>query len=396
MKAYYRVWADIDLDAIRGNVAAVKEKVKAGTKIFAVIKADGYGHGAIPIAKVIDDITDEYGVAILEEGVALRRAGIKKPVLILGYTAKQQYAEMIKYDIMTTVFHFDMAKEISEEACRQGKTAKIHLALDTGMTRIGFQLKEESIEEIRRIASLPNLEIAGCFTHFAKADEEDASFTRIQFQRYMEFVKRLENEGVTIPLCHVANSAAIMEFPEMQLDMVRSGIVTYGLYPSEEVKKEHLALKPAMSIRTHVSHVKEVEKGVGISYGSTYVTSKKTMVATIPVGYADGYPRALSNTGRVLIHGQSAPILGRVCMDQFMVDVTGIDGVHPGDLVTLVGNDQAETISVEELSGQAHSFNYEFVCDVGKRVPRIYHYQNRVVGTMDYYDADGKDLSLEL
>lgn len=396
MKAYYRVWADIDLDAIRGNVAAVREKIDPDTKIFAVIKADGYGHGAIPIAKVIDDITDEYGVAILEEGIALRNAGITKPVLILGYTAKQQYAEMIKYDIMTTVFHYDMAKDISEEAVKQNKTAKIHLAVDTGMTRIGFLLNEESIGEIKQIALLPNVEIAGCFTHFAKADEKDPGFTKIQFQRYTDFIGQLKKEGVAVPIRHVANSAAIMEFPAMQLDMVRSGIITYGLYPSEEVEKDHLSIRPAMSVRAHVSHVKEVEAGVGISYGSTFVTSRKTMVATIPAGYADGYPRALSNIGRVLIHGHSAPILGRVCMDQFMVDVTGIDGVEPGDVATLVGKDGSEEITVEELADQAYSFNYEFVCDVGKRVPRIYHYQNRVVGTMDYYDGDGRDLQLEV
>lgn len=396
MKSYYRVWADIDLDAIRGNVAAVRKKINPETKIFAVIKADGYGHGAIPIAKVIDDIADEYGVAVLEEGIALRKAGITKPVLILGYSAKQQYAEMIKYDIMTTVFHYNMAKDISSEAVKQNKTAKIHLALDTGMTRIGFLLNEDSIYEIKRIAALPNVEIAGCFTHFAKADEKDPSFTKVQFQRYMDFVSRLKKEGVEIPVCHVANSAAIMEFPEMQLDMVRSGIITYGLYPSEEVLKEHLTIRPAMSIRAHVSHVKEVEAGVGISYGSTFVTKKKTVVATIPVGYADGYPRALSNVGRVLIHGQTAPIIGRVCMDQFMVDVTEIKGVEPEDVATLVGKDGQEEITVEELAGQAHSFNYEFVCDVGKRVARIYHYKNQTVGTMDYYDGDGSDLQLEL
>lgn len=385
MKEYYRVQANIDLDAICNNIKRSKERLKEGTKIMAIIKADGYGHGAVPVAKVLDSLVDAYGIAIVEEGIELREAGIKKPILILGYTPKPLYSEMIEYDIMATVFTYEMAEEIAKEARKQNKTAKIHIKLDTGMSRIGFALTEESIETILRISKLEGIEIAGCFSHFARADEKDKTFTYVQLERYLDFVNQLEEKGVHIPMKHIANSAAIMELPETCLDMVRSGIITYGLYPSKEVEQSKLFLEPAMSIIAHVSYVKELEAGVGISYNSTYVTERKTRVATIPVGYGDGYPRALSSKGRVLIHGKSAPILGRVCMDQFMIDVTDIPEAAMGDRVTLVGKDGNEEITVEELSEMSGSFNYEYVCDVGKRIPRVYYYQGKKVGTSDCY-----------
>lgn len=387
MKEYYRVWAEIDLDAICFNLKETKKRIKPGTKIMAVIKADGYGHGAVPIAKVLDSIVDAYGVAILEEGIELRRAGITKPILVLGYTQPELYSLMIEYNIMTTVFQFDMAQRMSQEAIRQGKIAKIHIKLDTGMSRIGFYPTIESREEIKKIKRLPGIEIDGLFTHFAKADEANKEFTNIQFERYMNFIKQLEQEEIDIPVKHVSNSAGIIDIPDVNLNMVRSGISTYGLYPSEEVEKRNLKLKPAMSIRAKISYVKEVEPGIGISYGSTFVTQRKTKVATIPVGYGDGYPRALSNQARVLIHGKSAPILGRICMDQFMIDVTEIEDVSMGDIVTLVGEDGTEQIQVEELSQIAYSFPYEFVCDVGKRIPRVYYYKQQKVGTLDFYNC---------
>lgn len=374
---YYRVSANINLDAIRDNIKETRKIVKPDTKIMAVIKADGYGHGAVPIAKEIDDLVDAFAVAIVEEGIELRKAGFQKPILILGYTAKEQIEEVIAYDITQTVFQYEMAKAMDEEAGRQGKTAKIHIKLDTGMGRIGFLPREESLEEIVKIKSLPHINLEGIFTHFACADMIDKASAYQQLREFLEFVEELEKLGIVFPIKHVSNSAGIMEMKNANLDMVRIGISLYGLYPSEEVNPSNLCLEPAMEIKSHVSFVKELEAGHGIGYGSTFITNRHMKIATIPVGYGDGYPRALSNKGRVLIHGASAPIIGRICMDQFMVDVTEITDIKQGDEVTLVGRDGQENITVEELANMAYSFNYEFVCNVGKRIPRIF-YKNRV------------------
>lgn len=382
---YYRVHADVNLDAIYHNIEETRKIVKPDTKIMAIIKADGYGHGAIPIAKILEPIIDAYGIAIIEEGIELRECGITKPLLILGVTPLPLYSKLIEYDIMPTIFSYESAERLSEEAKKQNKKAKIHIAVDTGMSRIGFQINQESVEIIKRINQLEWVEIDGCFTHFATADESDKSFTLEQLKRFQNFVAQLEQEGIQIPTKHVSNSAGIIEFPDAQFDMVRSGISTYGLYPSEEVNKAVLPLQPAMEIKSYITYVKTLEAGVGISYGQTFVTKEKTKVATIPVGYADGYPRALSNQGYVLIHGQKAAILGRICMDQFMVDVTNIPGVCEGDIVTLVGIDKDASITVEELAAMSHSFNYEFVCDIGKRVPRVYYYRGEKIGTYDFY-----------
>lgn len=376
---YYRASANIDLDAICNNIDNTRKILGYETKLMVILKADGYGHGAVPIAKALLDMAvDSFGIAILEEGIELRKAGIDKPILVLGYTPKGQYKKLVEYNITQTIFQYNTAKELSEEALSQGKTAKVHIKVDTGMSRIGFFDDEESIEEIKKISELKGIEIEGIFSHFACADEEDKTSANGQLMRFLAFTKKLEEEGIKIPIKHIANSAAIIDIPEAKLDMVRSGIATYGLYPSEEVKKDVLALKPAMEIKSHVSYVKEVESGVGVSYGSTYVTKGKTKIATIPVGYGDGYPRQLSSKGRVLIHGMSAPIIGRVCMDQFMVDVTNIPDVCQGDTVTLIGRDKEEFISVEEVANMSYSFNYEFICNVGKRIPRIYYRNNKV------------------
>ncbi len=385
MREYYRVQANINLDAIYDNVRNAKQLLRPETKLMAVIKADGYGHGAVEIAKTVDGLVDAYGVAILEEGIELRRAGIDKPILILGFTPQPQYKAMIDYQISTAVFQLDMAERLSQAAVMGGKSAGIHLKLDTGMSRIGFALDDAALEHILKIAELPGIRIEGCFSHFARMDEADKTRAMEQFSRFCSFVSRLEDAGIRIPIKHISNSAGIIEAPEVHLDMVRDGICIYGLYPSEEVQKDRLPLVPAMELKAWVSYVKELEAGVEIGYGGTYTTSRKTKVATVPVGYADGYPRCLSNTGRVLIRGKSAPIIGRVCMDQFMVDVTDIEGVLEGDEVTLFGRDGEAQISVEEISGMSHSFNYEFVCDVGKRVPRVFYQNGKVVGTKDFY-----------
>ena len=373
LDSYYRVQANVNLKAIRHNIREVKNKLQENTKLMLIIKADAYGHGAIPIAKAIsnDNLADAYGVAIIEEAIELRNAGISLPILVLGFTPKEQYHLVVANDVMQTVFQYEMAKELSMEAKKQGKTAKIHIKIDTGMSRIGFNT-EEGINEIKRIAKLENIQIEGLFSHFAQADESDKSSTMKQLKRYMDFVHRLEREGIHIPVKHISNSAGVLNFPEAEFDMVRCGIVTYGIYPSNEVNKTEVELIPVMEIKTHVIFVKEVDAGVPISYGATYYTKRKTKVATIPVGYADGYSRNLSGCGMVIIHGKFAPIIGRICMDQFMVDVTDIDDINQGDTVTLLGKDGDVCITAEELSEWSHSFPYELVCTVGKRIPRVY------------------------
>ena len=385
MKEYYRVQANINLDAIHDNVKAAKSLTKKGTKLMAIIKADAYGHGAVRVAETLDDIADAYGVAILEEGIELRQAGVTKPILILGYTPAPLYEAMINYDITTAVFKYDMAKEISDTAVKLGKKAKIHIKLDTGMSRIGFKQDDESLETIIKISKLPGIEITGCFTHFARMDEKDKTKAKEQFKRYMDFTKRIEDAGIKIPVKHVSNSAGIIEMPEVNLDMVRDGISVYGMYPSEEVNKKRLPLTPAMEIISYISFIKTLEKDVEIGYGGTFTTTRETKVATIPVGYADGYPRSLSNKGCILINGQRAPIIGRICMDQFMVDITDIKDVHENDKVTLIGHDGDGYISIEEMADLSGSFNYEFVCDIGKRVPKVYYRNGKKIGTKDYY-----------
>lgn len=387
MNQYYRVYAAIDLDAVCHNISEIKKLVGPDTKIMPVIKADGYGHGAVPVAKALNKIgVDGFAVAIIEEGIALRKQGITKPILILGYTSEYQYASLIQYEIEQTVFSYEMAEAISKFAVTMKKEARIHIKVDTGMNRIGFKPTEESVGQVQRIQKLPNIKIQGIFTHFACADEEDKTSARYQKKLFDQFVSKIEEKGIEIPVKHVSNSAAIMDLRECRMDMVRSGIITYGLYPSEEVDKSAIDLKPALSLISHVIHVKEVGPGEGVSYGSTFVTDRKTRIATIPVGYADGYPRALSSRGRVIIRGQYAPIIGRICMDQFMVDVTDIEGVSVMDRVTLVGTDGDKNITVEEAADLAGSFNYEFVCGIGKRVPRVYFQDGKAKEAVDYLE----------
>ncbi len=396
MKKYYRINAEISLDNICDNIKNARKIIDKNTKIMAIIKADGYGHGAVPIAKVLEPFVDAYGISIVEEGTELREAGITKPILILGYAPEQMYDEMIAYDIMPAICDYVMAKKMSERCVLLGKKLKVHIKIDTGMSRIGFRMGEESVEQIVAISKLPNIEIEGIFSHFAKADEIDKSFAKEQLEKFMKMVNDLEKKGIIIPIKHISNSAAIIDMPEANLDMVRSGILTYGLYPSEEVKKERLPLKPAMSLYAYVTMVKELEEGVFVGYGGSFVTTRKTKVATIPAGYGDGYPRALSNQGKVIIHGQFAPIIGRVCMDQFMVDVTEIDNVTTGDKAILIGKALEKEITLEEIGDMSASFNYEAACDVGKRVPRVYIYKGKKVGTCDYYNTAKQAFDLQL
>lgn len=372
MIQYDRTKVVINLDNIRYNVNELKKKVDRSSKVMFVIKADGYGHGAVQIMKYLGDSVDAYGVAVINEAVALRENGCGKLILILGYTPKSCLEYVVKYDISQTVTDYGTARLLSEEAVRQGVYAKIHIKLDTGMGRIGFLPGDESVEIIKKISELPNIIMEGCFTHFSKADEKDLAYTEKQYGTYLDMIDKLEQAGVIFDIKHACNSAAAIQFPDADLDMVRLGIASYGLYPSEDIDKSAISLRPAMEWKTIISYVKTVQPGTKISYGGTYTADSVRKIATVPVGYADGYPRSLSNRGRVIVNGVSAPIVGRVCMDQFMIDVTEIPDVNVEDTVTLVGRDGDELISVEEIADYSNSLNYEVICDVGKRVPREY------------------------
>ncbi len=372
MEQYLRTYAEVDLEAIAHNIEEIRKKVGKEVMIAAVIKADGYGHGSIPVAKRLEKDVDFFCVAAIEEAIELREHGFDLPILILGYTSPSQYEDVVKYQIAQTIYDYETAEQLNIIAETMGQKAKVHIALDTGMNRIGFYWNEHSLEDIEAISKMEHIELEGCFSHFSCADMADKDFSKMQMKVYDDFLDAFEKRGIVIPIKHLCNSAGIMEFDSHRFNMVRSGIITYGLYPSDEVDKTALQLQPALQWKTHVIHVKTVGAGAAVSYGATYVTDGPTRIATISIGYADGYPRALSNKGRVLIHGQSAPIIGRVCMDQLMVNVTHIPNVKVEDVVTLVGRDGNAYISVEEVAELSDSFNYEFVCDISKRVPRIY------------------------
>ena len=387
MDNYKRVYAKIDLDAIRHNIAMVREKVGNEVRVLAVIKADAYGHGAVEVGKHVEDLVDGFALAVIEEAIVLRKAGLSKSMLLLGYTNEVNYPDLLEYDVAQTVYSFEMAQKLSDCAVKHGKTANIHIKVDTGMGRIGFLPNEDSVAEVVRISQLPNLVIEGLFTHFSKADMagEGQEYTREQFEKYQWFSKALDDAGVVVQIHHVANSAGIMEYPDTYLDQVRSGIITYGLYPSDEVDERHLDIRPAMELKSHIVHIKEVPAGYAIGYGGTYVTKDVTRIATIPVGYGDGYPRSLSNKGSVIVNGVLVPIIGRVCMDQFMIDVTNVPDASIGQEVTLMGKEGNAIYSCEEISSLAGSFNYEFCCDVGRRIPRVYYKDGEYYKTVDYF-----------
>lgn len=373
MNRYLRCYVEISLEAIGHNIREVKKRLPEGVKLLGVVKANAYGHGAVPVASYLENQVDYFATATIEEAIELRENGISAPILILGYVSPSQYGDLVEYDITQTIDSYAQALALEKEAARQNRKAKAHLAVDTGMTRIGFQVTEHDADEAAKIADLPHIELEGMFTHFSCADQEDKTYCSMQMEKYDKMTALLAERGVTIPLRHICNSAGIMEFDDHRFEMVRSGIITYGIYPSEEVKKERLDLIPVLSWKSHVIHVKEVGPGIGVSYGATYVTEKPmTRIATVSAGYADGYPRALSNQGCVLIHGKKAPIIGRICMDQMMVDVTDIPDVQVEDVVTLVGTDGDETITIEEIANPAARFDYEMLCDISSRVTRVY------------------------
>lgn len=389
LESYQRVWAEVDLDAIWENMVHMKENIAEKTKILAVIKTDGYGHGGVPIAKMLEqlDFMFGYAAATYEEAHVLREAGVKKPILILGYTFPYCYEELIREEIRPAVYRRDTVEELVAAAAKVGQKAKVHIKVDTGMGRIGITPDEEGLEFVRFLMGHPELEVEGIFTHFAKSDETDKTSANHQLELFQDFIKKIQTElGITIPVKHCSNSAAILEMPQANMDMVRAGITTYGLYPSEEVSKDIVPLRAAMSLYSHIVYCKTIHSGQSVSYGGLFTAQKDTRVATIPVGYGDGYPRSLSGKGYVLIHGKKAPILGRVCMDQFMVDISEIPEAMDGDKVTLLGMDGTERITAEELGELSGRFNYEFVCDLGKRIPRVYIQHGEITEVRDYFE----------
>ena len=388
-KHYDRIYAAIDLDAINHNTENIYKSLTPGTKIMAVVKTDGYGHGAVPIARELENKESIFGfaTATAEEALILRKAGIEKPILVLGYVFPYAYEELIAEDIRITLFRKDMISELAKEAKKQKKQSLVHIKVDTGMNRIGITADECGIEFIKEAITNPFLKLEGIFTHFAKADYENKESALVQFGKFSDFCRQVEKElKIHIPIKHCANSAAALELPETHMNLVRVGISIYGLWPSEEIKKEHYNLKPAFSLHSHVVYIKKLPPGEEISYGGTYITEKETVVATIPVGYGDGFPRSLSGNGYVFIRGEKAPILGRICMDQFMVDVTHIPEAKEGDEVILIGEGKSERITMEEMGIQADRFNYELACVIGKRVPRIYYKKEKECYAKDYFD----------
>lgn len=370
-----RIWAQIDLDAVLYNMESMRANIKEDAKIVAVLKTNAYGHGAVPIMKELEKVPYVWGyaTATFEEARELRENGALKPIILLGYVFPYCYKELAELEIRPACFREDMLGDLSEAAASAGKPIRIHIALDTGMGRIGIRPNDEGLEFVRRAINTPGVIVEGMFTHFAKADESDHGPTHRQISLYTSFEKRIRTElGYQIPLCHCSNSAGIIEFPEANMNLVRAGITLYGLWPSDEVSREIVPLKPVMTLYSKIVYIKEVPPGRGISYGGTYTTTReKTRIATIPAGYGDGYPRSLSGRGYVLICGQKAPILGRVCMDQMMVDVTEIPEAREGSICTLIGTDRGEKITMEALGDLSGRFNYELACDINSRVPRI-------------------------
>ena len=386
LEKYERVYAAVDLSAVLHNMERMHEMISPQTGMFGVIKADGYGHGAVPIGRELEKLpyVSGYATATAEEASALRRAGLSKPILILGYTFPYCYEELILEEIRPAVFRKDAVEALNACAGRLQKKALVHVKVDTGMSRIGISPDEEGLSFMEWLSGLSHIEVEGIFTHFARADETDKTAAFSQLARFTAFVGEAERRmGKQIPFQHCSNSAAILTLPQANLSLVRAGIALYGLSPSEEVAREHFSLRPALSLKSHLVYVKEIEAGTPVSYGGTFVAGERMRIATVPVGYGDGYPRSLSGKGFVLIRGKRAPIVGRVCMDQFMVDVSGIPEAAEGDEVTLIGVDGGEEITMEELGGLSGRFNYELSCDFGKRIPRVYFKDGKIVCTTD-------------
>jgi alanine racemase len=387
MKTYSRVYAQIDLDAILHNMEQMQKRISRNTKIMGVIKTDGYGHGAVPIGRELEKlhVTWGYATATVEEAQILRENGLKKPILVLGASFPESYGLLAEEGIRATVFSLRQAQALEQYAKEAERKIIVHVKIDTGLSRLGFQVTEEAADEIAQISAMPHIVIEGMFTHFAKADARDKTMANAQVHNFSQMREMLNERGVEIPILHCSNSAAIIDMPAANMSVVRAGISLYGMWPSDEVQKSNLDLQPVLSLKSQVVFVKELEAGRTISYGATYETAGRERIATIPIGYGDGYPRSLSNKGYVLIHGKRAPICGRICMDQFMVNVSHIPEAKEGDAVVLIGRDGQEVISMEEIGELSGRFNYEFACDLSKRIPRVYVKGGKITETKDYF-----------
>lgn len=381
-----RTWAEINLDNIAHNVREIRRLVGKYTEIMAVVKADAYGHGVLEtVSTMIENGATRLAVSMLDEAIQLRKIGIDVPILVLSHTNPKRVDEIIKYNITQAVYSHDMAEALSDEALRQGTKAKIHIKIDTGMTRVGFMPGYNAVKAVVEIQKLPGITIEGIFSHFAVADEKDRSYTLHQMELFESIITELNRIGILIPIRHISNSAGILQYPQFSMELVRPGIILYGIYPSEDVSKEVADLKPAMTLKTNVAMIKWVETGTSVSYGRKFTTARKSLIATLPVGYADGYSRLLSGKSRVLVNGQFAPVVGSICMDQCMIDVTDIEGdIKTGDEVVLLGRQGDKEITAQEIAGYMGTIPYEVVCIIGKRVPRVYIKDGKVINVLNY------------
>lgn len=386
-----RTWAEIDLDALDYNIKSIKSKMKDGQKVMGIVKADCYGHGDGFISRKLQDAGfDWFGVSNIEEGMSLRNEGIEKPILVLGYTPVDCASIMADKKITQALIGMEYCRALQDAAAKAGVVVDGHIKLDTGMTRVGFQTDdenfEESLKEIQEVSKMPNIHITGIFTHHAVADAyqgDNPQFTDMQFTRFTKMIEALQAAGVDVGLRHCANSATIISYPEKHLDMCRSGIITYGMLPSGECEGR-IDLKPLMTLKTSIGLVKHVKAGSQLSYGRTYTAETDLVIATVPIGYADGYNRNLSNKARMLVNGKFAPVVGRVCMDQCMIDVTDIPDVKMGDEVVVFGKQGDQCLPIEELADMLGTINYELTCVVTKRVPRVYLEGGKIVGIVDH------------
>ncbi|MCX7710265.1 MAG: alanine racemase [Clostridia bacterium] len=381
-----RAWAEISLDHIAHNVREIRRITNKNAEILGVVKADAYGHGVMAVARtLLDNGVTRLAVSMLDEAIQLRKNGIEVPILILGYTDPRRAEEIILNDVTQTVFSHDLSEALSEAAVKLGRNVKIHIKIDTGMTRIGFMPGYSAVKNVVQISKLPGIIIEGLFTHFASADEKDRSYTCMQFERFMSICTELNRIGLYIPIKHAANSAGTIEYPEMHLNMVRPGIALYGLYPSSEVDKSRIDLKPAMTLKANVTLVKDVEPDTCISYGRIFTTKRESKIATIPIGYADGFTRLLNQKAKVLINGEAVPVVGKICMDQCMVDITDLSSeVKVGDEVVIFGKQGRGEISIDEIASKIGTINYEIVCIIGKRIPRVYIQDGKVSQVLNY------------
>lgn len=377
-------WAEIDLNNLTHNIRQVRRVTSSESLIMAAVKADAYGHGADVCAKTfLENGADRLATATLGEAIQLRREGITAPILCLGYVPSYLFPKALEHNVGVTIYSLEKAVDLSEAALDLNVVAKIHIKVDTGMGRLGFQVSDKAIEELEKIADLSGLSLEGIFTHFAVADEPNEGYTRKQFAFFMEMVDCLEDKGIKFSLKHVSNSAAIIDYPEYNLDMVRPGIMLYGFYPSVHVDHERVELRPVMRFKAQISHVKTVPAGTGLSYGLSFETIRESQIATVPAGYADGYSRALSNRGKVLLHDMKVPIVGRVCMDQFMVDVTGLSDVHVGETITLMGDGTDDAPTAEDLANYLGTITHEITCGISRRVPRVYMKDGKIINVLN-------------